>query len=82
MALTVHDGGVRHESMTPILTLHHGDAEASFSEHPTETARKALIAAARIENPRLADQLRRFAETLPRRGPIAGTSTTQEGASL
>ncbi len=32
--------------MAPILTLHQGDAEASFVEHPTEVARKALIAAA------------------------------------
>ncbi len=31
------------------LTLHQGDAEASFVEHPTEVARKALMAAAEVE---------------------------------
>lgn len=56
--------------MTSVLTLHKGDAKASFVEHPTETARKALMAAARVENGRLADQLCRFAETLPARRPI------------
>jgi hypothetical protein len=52
------------------LTLHQGDAEASFMEHPTETARKALIAAASVEKSCFADQLRRFAETFPDRGSI------------
>jgi hypothetical protein len=50
--------------------LHHGDQQAEYVEHPTETARKALMAAARVEDGRLADQLRRFAETLPDRPPI------------
>ncbi len=56
--------------MVPPLTLHQGGAEASFTVHPTEVARRALMAAARIESPHLADHLRRFAETLPARGPI------------
>lgn len=52
------------------LTLHHGDAQAAFEEHPTETARRALTAAAQVESPHLADHLRRFAETLPPRAPL------------
>jgi len=42
--------------MAPALTLHHGDLEAEYVEHPTEVARKALIAAAEVETGRLADQ--------------------------
>lgn len=30
----------------PTLTLHQGDAQAEFEEHPTEIARRALMAAA------------------------------------
>lgn len=57
--------------MAPALTLHHGDQQAEYVEHPTETARKALLAAARVEHgSRLADHLRRFAETLPDRPAI------------
>lgn len=52
---------------SPILRLIAGDNEAEFVEHPTEVARKALMAAALIETPPLADHLRRFAETLPAR---------------
>jgi hypothetical protein len=53
------------------LTLHHGAAEQAFTEHPTEIARKALIAAADLEAGPWAEVLRRFASTLPHRGPIA-----------
>ena len=52
------------------LTLHQGDAAASFEEHPTEIARRALIAAAQVETGQLADHLRRVAETLPNRGSL------------
>ncbi len=52
------------------LTLHQGDAQATFVEHPTEIARKALMAAALVEAPRLADQLRCVAEALPDRAPF------------
>jgi hypothetical protein len=51
----------------PALTLHQGEAERTFEQHPTETARKALIAAAEVEEPRFADQLRRFAAAFPAR---------------
>ena len=56
--------------MAPVFTLHQGDAEASFVEHPVEVARKALMAAADLETPRWAEALRRFAELLPVRTTI------------
>jgi hypothetical protein len=52
------------------LTLHHGDARAEYVLHPTETARRALMAAAEIEQPDWAAVLRRVAVALPRRAPI------------
>jgi hypothetical protein len=52
------------------LTLIVGAAQQAFETHPTEIARRALMAAAEVESPRLADQLLRFAEALPDRGPI------------
>jgi hypothetical protein len=52
------------------LTLHQGNAQQAYEEHPIEVARWLLIAAARIESPGLAHQLRRFAEALPERGSI------------
>jgi hypothetical protein len=52
------------------LTLLQGNAEQAFEEHPTEIARKALIAAADLETGAFADQLHRFAATFPRRGAI------------
>lgn len=55
------------------LTLHQGDNQAEFTEHPTEVARKALTAAAKVESPPLADHLSRFAATLPDRAPIRET---------
>jgi hypothetical protein len=46
--------------MTPTLTLHHGDAQAKYVEHPTEVvARRALLAAAEIESGRWPELLRR-----------------------
>lgn len=59
----------------PALTLHQGAAQGSFTEHPTEIARRALLAAAGLETPVLADHLRRFADTLPHRAAIR----TEEG---
>jgi hypothetical protein len=56
--------------MAPVLTLYQGEAKREFVEHPTEIARKALIAAALIETPVLADHCRRFAATLPERRAI------------
>ena len=56
--------------MAPVLTLHQGDAEASFVEHPTETARRALMAAAQVEGGRWPELCRRFARALPDRAPI------------
>jgi hypothetical protein len=56
--------------MAPVLTLHQGDAEASFVEHPTEVARKALMAAADLETGRWPELLRRVASELPFRAPI------------
>jgi hypothetical protein len=52
------------------LTLHQGGAEAVFEEHPTEIARKALMAAVEIETPDWAAVLQRFASALPHRVPI------------
>jgi hypothetical protein len=56
--------------MAPVLTLHQGDSEASFVEHPIEVARKALNAAADIESEQIAARLRRVAELLPVRTTI------------
>jgi hypothetical protein len=33
--------------MAPALVLHHGDQQAEYVEDPMETARRALMAAAR-----------------------------------
>jgi hypothetical protein len=52
------------------LTVHEGTQSASFDEHPTEVARRALIAAAAVESDDWAAVLRRFASALPRRGPL------------
>ena len=56
--------------MPPTLTLHHGDAEAEYAEHPTITARRALEAAATVEDAEWAPLMRRFARLLPRRAPL------------
>jgi hypothetical protein len=57
----------------PALTLHQGGGRRSFTEHPTETCRKALLAAAAVEDaidPIVANHMRRFAHTLPDRSPV------------
>jgi hypothetical protein len=54
----------------PALTLLQGDARAEYIEHPTEMARKALLAAAEVETPLLANRLVRIARLLPKRGPL------------
>jgi hypothetical protein len=54
----------------PALTLYQGDNHQEYEEHPTEVARRALIAAADLEDGLLASHLRRFALTLPARLPI------------
>ena len=56
--------------MAPALTLHHRGQQAQYVEHPTEVARKALLAAAEIEVPRWSALLIRFAESLPPRPAI------------
>ena len=56
--------------MAPTLTLHHGDAEAVYIEHPIEVARKALMAAADVEDDEWRSLLRRVALSLPRRAPV------------
>jgi hypothetical protein len=53
------------------LTVLEGAASASFSEHPTEVARKALLAAAACETDDWAAVLRRVASALPHRAPLA-----------
>jgi hypothetical protein len=52
------------------LTLIDGDAQQAFEEHPTEIARKALMAAAEVETDGWPELLRRSARALPKRGPI------------
>ena len=56
--------------MATVLTLHQGDEKADYVPHPMEVARRALMDAARDEEPALALALRRFAVGLPPRGPI------------
>ena len=52
------------------LTLHQGESKREFVEHPTEVARKALIAAAEVETDDWAAILRRVALALPRRESV------------
>lgn len=59
------------DNQTPVFTMYEGSAHASFEEHPTMTARRALIAAALVETPEWAQILQRVASTLPHRGPQA-----------
>lgn len=56
--------------MAPALTLHHGDQQAEYVEHPTEIARKALMAAAEVETLDWANILQRVASSLPHRPAI------------
>ena len=53
------------------LTLIHGDGQQAFAEHPTEVARRALMAASRVETGEFSDQLAQFASTFPARGGAA-----------
>ena len=57
-----HDGG---GVMPPTLILHHGGGRAEYVEHPTEVARKALLAAAEVETEPVAAAMRRVAAALP-----------------
>ena len=52
------------------FTLMQGDAEQAFEEHPTEVARKALMAAAEVEIGRWPGLLREAAANLPDRPAI------------
>jgi len=61
------------------LTLKQGGSETSFTEHPIEVARRALIAAAEVEEPVLAASLRRVAAALPHRRPLPAARLDQEG---
>jgi hypothetical protein len=63
----------------PALTLHQGEASRQFVEHPIEVARKALLEAADLEGRHSdalgspltwPDLMRRFASSLPKRGPV------------
>jgi len=56
--------------MAPTLILHQGDAQAEYVEHPTEVARKALMAAAEIESGRWPELIRNAARLLPDRRSI------------
>jgi hypothetical protein len=62
-----------------VLTLHHGDAQAEYVAHPMEVARRALLAAAELEdeNGRVdwPDWLRRIAASLPDRGRVTPAVT-------
>lgn len=51
----------RVRTMTPALTFLHGDAERSYTEHPTAVKESV--------DPAFADQMRRFARSFPDRGP-------------
>jgi hypothetical protein len=52
------------------LTLHHGENQQEYVEHPIEVARRALMAAAKVESGRWPELLRRVAQSLPERGAI------------
>ncbi len=65
--------------MATTLTLHQGQAEAAFQEHPTEVARRALREAAQFEwesgtddGMQWAGILTRFVNVLPHREPVRG----------
>ena len=57
------------DSSHPTFTLHHGERSATFQEHPVEVARRALLAAADLENEAgpWAGLMRRVASSLPDR---------------
>lgn len=50
------------------LTLIVGDAQQALEAHPTEIARRALMAASQAEIGEFSDQLAEFASTFPPRG--------------
>jgi hypothetical protein len=55
----------------PLLTLHQGDQRATYAEHPTAAARRALIEAADCErDPEWSSLFLRFASSLPDRAPL------------
>lgn len=56
------------------LTLHQGDQEAEYEEHPVEVARRALLEAAKLEDDDWAHVMRRFAGALPDRSGIRPTA--------
>jgi len=56
--------------MAPVLKLHQGDRSAEYEEHPTEIARRALMAAADAEDGLLALSMMQAAQSLPRRDKI------------
>jgi hypothetical protein len=56
--------------MATKLKLHQGDNTAEFEEHPTEVARRALRAAAEVEQGLLSLSMLQAAESLPKRDPI------------
>ena len=65
----MQDSGKQHRQ-SPILRLIVGRAEADFMEHPTAALKRAAETAAdheKLTDPRLADQIRRFARALPDR---------------
>lgn len=57
------------------LTLHHGEASAEYVEHPIEVARKALAAAAEVEDETWAPTCRHIAALLPRRRQLVRRRT-------
>lgn len=64
--------------MAPTLTLHQGDAHAEYVEHPTEVARRALLAAAEVEVGRWPALLREAARQMPDRRPLRRTRQAGE----
>jgi hypothetical protein len=59
-------------TQVPSLTLIEGDEQRTFTEHPIETAKRALLDAAELEGDEWAAMLRRFASVLPDRAGKVG----------
>ena len=53
------------------LTLHQGEEQQEYTEHPTMLARQALLEAAEVETEDWAALLRRVARALPNRPRIS-----------
>ena len=66
--------------MAVVLTLIDGDAHADFVEHPTEVARRALMAAAEVESDGWPELLRRSARALPHRAPVRTADDGEEAS--